>query len=131
MAGNLPGQTESGSAAEDKKDEILIHTRKKGGQEKLGSGRPPVRVSRAVLESHFSMPMMEACKKLVSAFLRDKDAGMQYGRTACDSACLLIAWQLIVWQLTSQHPPSLGYLPDDHEGSLQAAGHWKVAVQMQ
>jgi len=71
MGEDLPGQTGPDSAAEVKADEIFIYTRKKGGQPKLGPGRQPVRLSRAVLESHFGMPMLEACRKLVSTPQRD------------------------------------------------------------
>ncbi|EKX45603.1 hypothetical protein GUITHDRAFT_108477 [Guillardia theta CCMP2712] len=51
-----PTQTEYG--------DIAIFPRRKAGQSGMGSNRPPVVVTREVLESHFNMPLLAVCKKL-------------------------------------------------------------------
>lgn len=51
------------------KDDITIFPRRKAGQDKLGSNRPPIVISRTVLESYFNMPQQKVCEKLVSTFL--------------------------------------------------------------
>jgi hypothetical protein len=48
------------------KDDITIFPRRKAGQDKLGSNRPPIVISRSVLESYFNMPQQKVCEKLVS-----------------------------------------------------------------
>ena len=48
------------------KDDITIFPRRKAGQDKLGSNRPPIVISRTVLESYFNMPQQKVCEKLVS-----------------------------------------------------------------
>lgn len=47
-------------------DDITIFPRRKAGQDKLGSNRPPIVISRTVLESYFNMPQQKVCEKLVS-----------------------------------------------------------------
>jgi hypothetical protein len=47
-------------------DEFTIFPRRKAGQDKLGSNRPPIVISRTVLESYFNMPQQKVCEKLVS-----------------------------------------------------------------
>lgn len=47
------------------KDDITIFPRRKAGQDKLGSNRPPIVISRTVLESYFNMPQQKVCEKLV------------------------------------------------------------------
>ena len=47
-------------------DEFTIFPRRKAGQDKLGSSRPPIVISRTVLESYFNMPQQKVCEKLVS-----------------------------------------------------------------
>jgi len=46
-------------------NDVTIFPRRKAGQDKLGSNRPPIVVSRQVLESYFDMPQQAVCKKLV------------------------------------------------------------------
>ena len=48
------------------RDDITIFPRRKAGQDKLGSNRPPIVISRSVLESYFNMPQQKVCEKLVS-----------------------------------------------------------------
>jgi len=45
-------------------DDVTIFPRRKAGQDKLGSNRPPIVITRQVLESHFNMPQQQVCKKL-------------------------------------------------------------------
>eukprot|EP00286_Rhodomonas_abbreviata_P028815 CAMPEP_0181310438 /NCGR_PEP_ID=MMETSP1101-20121128/12586_1 /TAXON_ID=46948 /ORGANISM="Rhodomonas abbreviata, Strain Caron Lab Isolate" /LENGTH=409 /DNA_ID=CAMNT_0023417067 /DNA_START=35 /DNA_END=1264 /DNA_ORIENTATION=- len=45
-------------------DEVTIFPRKKAGQDKLGSNRPPIIITRAVLEKYFDMPQQLVCKKM-------------------------------------------------------------------
>ncbi|MGB1597048.1 MAG: hypothetical protein ACPIOQ_30090 [Promethearchaeia archaeon] len=47
------------------RDDITIFPRRKAGQDKLGSNRPPIVISRTVLESYFNMPQQKVCEKLV------------------------------------------------------------------
>lgn len=47
-------------------DDITIFPRRKAGQDKLGSNRPPIVISRTVLESYFNMPQQKVCEELVS-----------------------------------------------------------------
>jgi hypothetical protein len=47
------------------RDDILIFPRRKAGQDKLGSNRPPIVISRTVLESYFNMPQQQVCEQLV------------------------------------------------------------------
>jgi len=47
-------------------DEFTIFPRRKAGKDKLGSNRPPIVISRTVLESYFNMPQQKVCEKLVS-----------------------------------------------------------------
>jgi hypothetical protein len=48
------------------KDDITIFPRRRAGQDKLGSTRPPIVISGSVLESYFNMPQQKVCEKLVS-----------------------------------------------------------------
>jgi hypothetical protein len=45
--------------------DISIYPRRKAGQSGIGSNRPPVVITRQVLEEHFNMPLLSVCKKLV------------------------------------------------------------------
>mmetsp|Transcript_44760 Transcript_44760/g.68481 ORF Transcript_44760/g.68481 Transcript_44760/m.68481 type:complete len:429 (-) Transcript_44760:311-1597(-) len=45
-------------------NEVTIFPRKKAGQDKLGSNRPPIIITREVLETYFDMPQQLVCKKL-------------------------------------------------------------------
>ena len=45
--------------------DISIFPRRKAGQSGIGSNRPPVVITREVLEEHFNMPLLSVCKKLV------------------------------------------------------------------
>jgi len=45
-------------------EDVTIFPRRKAGQDKLGSNRPPIVITRQVLESHFNMPQQQVCKKL-------------------------------------------------------------------
>jgi len=45
--------------------DISIFPRRKAGQSGIGSNRPPVVITRDVLEEHFNMPLLSVCKKLV------------------------------------------------------------------
>ena len=45
--------------------DISIYPRRKAGQSGIGSNRPPVVITRHVLEEHFNMPLLSVCKKLV------------------------------------------------------------------
>eukprot|EP00287_Rhodomonas_sp_CCMP768_P003508 CAMPEP_0196733534 /NCGR_PEP_ID=MMETSP1091-20130531/12541_1 /TAXON_ID=302021 /ORGANISM="Rhodomonas sp., Strain CCMP768" /LENGTH=431 /DNA_ID=CAMNT_0042076911 /DNA_START=137 /DNA_END=1435 /DNA_ORIENTATION=+ len=45
-------------------NEVTIFPRKKAGQDKLGSNRPPIVITREVLENYFDMPQQLVCKKL-------------------------------------------------------------------
>eukprot|EP00961_Rhodomonas_salina_P140200 1886732-Rhodomonas_salina.2 len=44
--------------------DISIFPRRKAGQSGIGSNRPPVVVTREVLEENFNMPLLQVCKKL-------------------------------------------------------------------
>ena len=46
--------------------DISIFPRRKAGQSGIGTNRPPVVITREVLEEHFNMPLLSVCKKLVS-----------------------------------------------------------------
>ena len=45
--------------------DISIFPRRKAGQSGIGNNRPPVVITRDVLEQHFNMPLLSVCKKLV------------------------------------------------------------------
>jgi hypothetical protein len=45
--------------------DISIYPRRKAGQTGIGNNRPPVVITRDVLEEHFNMPLLSVCKKLV------------------------------------------------------------------
>ena len=45
--------------------DICIFPRRKAGQSGVGSNRPPVVITREVLEKNFNMPLLSVCKKMV------------------------------------------------------------------
>jgi len=45
-------------------DDVTIFPRRKSGQDKLGSNRPPIVITRQKLEGFFNMPQHQVCKKL-------------------------------------------------------------------
>lgn len=47
-------------------DHVLVYPRRKHGQERLGSERPPVVVTREYLESNYNIPLTVVAKNLVS-----------------------------------------------------------------
>jgi len=65
------------------RDDITIFPRRKAGQDKLGSNRPPIVISRSVLESYFNMPQQKVCEKLVSG-----EPEQRFGEAlSCACAC--------------------------------------------
>eukprot|EP00961_Rhodomonas_salina_P099171 1333845-Rhodomonas_salina.1 len=45
-------------------DKVLVYPRRKAGEEKMGSERPPVVVTREYLKSHFNIPLASVAKNL-------------------------------------------------------------------
>lgn len=45
--------------------DVSVFPRRKAGQTGIGNNRPPVVITREVLEQHFNMPLLSVCKKLV------------------------------------------------------------------
>eukprot|EP00960_Hanusia_phi_P052627 761552-Hanusia_phi.AAC.4 len=45
-------------------EDVTIFPRRKSGQDKLGSNRPPIVITRQKLEGFFNMPQHQVCKKL-------------------------------------------------------------------
>mmetsp|Transcript_4843 Transcript_4843/g.11674 ORF Transcript_4843/g.11674 Transcript_4843/m.11674 type:complete len:315 (+) Transcript_4843:161-1105(+) len=57
-------QSLNAESEEDTNDRVCVYPRRKAGEEKMGSDRPPVIVTREVLQQNFQLPLTAVAKKL-------------------------------------------------------------------
>ena len=108
--------------------DISIYPRRKAGQSGIGSNRPPVVITRQVLEEHFNMPLLSVCKKLVRS--RPCPPCWRHGLFFFDSSNRVTAIRRVLRVSDdSDRGLCLGPVRDGAEKGVSATGGVQVAVQ--